>query len=35
MEFFRKHRKAIVFILSIMLVAWMVGLSAVVAVIMQ
>lgn len=35
MEFFRRHRKAIVFILSIMLVAWMVGLTAVVGVLMQ
>ena len=35
MEFFRRHRKVIVFALSIMLVAWMVGIVGVISVIMQ
>jgi len=35
MEFFRKHRKVIVFVLSIVLISWMVGLTAAVSIFMQ
>lgn len=33
MEFFRKHRKIIVVVLTIMVVAWMVGIGALLSVI--
>lgn len=34
MEFFRKHRKIIVIALAVVLVSWMIGISAVVGVIL-
>ncbi len=34
MEFFRKHRKIIVIVLTVFLVAWMVGIGAFLSVIL-